>query len=123
MSNICYLLDLLSWVVDERVSIQRSAGSHKSDYLAIYRSHFENKMDISVFSNHKPKKLPLAPKRFRHISSYRSSLRSLRCVGRIRAAWGRFSRRHRPIGQAKVGNASMTETSSSSYPREQSPEI
>ena len=55
VSNICYLLDHLSWVVDKRVSIQRSAGSHKSDYLAIYRSHFENKMDISVFSDSKPK--------------------------------------------------------------------
>ena len=123
VSNICYLLEHLSWLVDKRVSVQKSAGSHKSDYLAIYRSHFVNKMDISVFSDPQPKKLPSAPKRFHHISSYRSSLRSLRYVGHIRAVRGRFSRRHRPIGQARVGNTSMTDTSSSSYSREQSRKI
>ena len=123
VSNICFLLENLSWLVDERVSVQRSAGSHKSDYLAIYRSHFSNKMDISVFLDPKPKKLPLVPKRFQYISSYRSSLRSLHCVGHIRAARGRFSRRHRPIGQARIGNAPRAETAASSSPREQSPEI
>ena len=123
VSKVCFLLEHLSWLVDERVSVQRDAGSHKTDYLAVYRSHFVNKMDISVFSDPKPKKLPWAPKRFRHISSYRSSLRSFRYVRYIRAVRGRFSRRYRPIGQARVGNASMTEASTSSYSREQSPEI
>ena len=123
VSNICFLLENLSWLVDERVSVQQSAGSHKSDYLAIYRSHFSHKMDISVFSDPKPKKLPQAPKRLRYISSYRSSLRSLRFVGHIRTARGRFSRCHRPIGQARTGDASRAETAASSYPREQFPQI
>ena len=123
VSNICFFLENLSWLVDERVSVQRSAGSHKSDYLAIYRSHFSNKMDISVFSDPKPKKLPQAPKRLRYISSYRSSLRSLRYVGRIKTARGRFSRRYRPKGQARIGDAPKLEKAASSQPREQSPEI
>ena len=107
--------------MDERVSVQKEAGSHKNDYLAVYRSHFANKMDISVFDS-KPNKLPPAPMRFR-ISSYRCSLRSFRYVGHVKAVQGRFSRRHRPIGQARVGSASRTEIAVSSYSREQSPEI
>ena len=108
--------------MDERVAIQRDAGSHNSDYLAVYRSHFANKMDTSVFDNPAPRKLPLAPRRSR-ISSYRSSLRSFQFVSHFKAAGGRFSRRHRPSRQARAGNASRTEPSVSSYSGEQSPEI
>ena len=121
VSKVCFLLEQLSWIVDKRVSVQREAGSHKSDYLAVYRSHFANKMDISVFDS-KPRKLPPAPKRLR-VSSYRCSLRSFRYVGHVKTVRGRFSRHHRPIGQVRVGNASRTEASASSYSREQSPEI
>ena len=34
----------------ERATVQREAGSHKTDYMAVYRSHFVNKMVISVFT-------------------------------------------------------------------------
>ena len=122
VSKVCFLLEHLSWLVDERVSVQRDAGSHKTDYLAVYRSHFANKMDTSVFSDPKPRKLPSAPRRFR-ISSYRSSLRSFCYVGHVKAVGGRFSRRHRPIRQARAGNASRTEASVSSNSGKQSPEI
>ena len=122
VSKVCFLLEHLSWLVDERVSVQRDAGSHKTDYLAVYRSHFANKMDTSVFADHKPRKLPSAPRRF-CISSYRSSLRSFHYVGHVKTVHRRFSRCHRPIGQARVGNASRTRASASSYSREQSPEI
>ena len=121
VSKVCFLLEQLSWIVDERVSVQKEAGSHKSDYMAVYRSHFANKMDISVFDS-KPRKLPLAPKRS-CISSYRHSLRSLYYVGHVKAVRGRFSRRHRPIRQARAGSVSRTEIAVSSYSREQSPEI
>ena len=107
--------------MDERVSVQREAGSHKSDYMAVYKSHFVNKMDISVFDS-KPRKLPPAPKRLR-ISSYRCSLRSLYYVGHVKAVRGGFSRCHRPIRQARAGSVSRTETAVSSYSREQSPKI
>ena len=95
VSKVCFLLEHLSWLVDERVTIQRDAGSHNSDYLAVYRSHFANKMDTSVFGNPAPRKLPSAPRRIR-VSSYRSSLRSFQLVSYFKAARGRFSRRHIP---------------------------
>ena len=41
--KVCFLLEHLSWLVDERVAVQRDAGSNNSDYLAVYRSHFANK--------------------------------------------------------------------------------
>ena len=63
VSRVCFLLEHLSWLVDERVAVQRDAGSHNSDYLAVYRSHFANKMDMSVFDNPAPRKLPSAPRR------------------------------------------------------------
>ena len=107
--------------MDERVSVQREVGSHKSDYLAVYRSHFANKMDISVFDS-ESKKLPPAPKRLR-VSSYRCSLRSFRYGGRVRAGRGRFSRRHRPSRLQRAGNASGTKTPVLTNSREQSPEI
>ena len=121
VGNICFLLEQLSWIVGERAAVQREAGSHKTDYMAVYRSHFVNKMDISVFDS-KPRKLPPAPKRS-CVSSYRHSLGSLYHVGHVKAVRGRFSRRHRPIRQARVGSASRTEITVSSYSREQSPEI
>ena len=121
VGNICFLLEQLSWIVGERAAIQREAGSHKTDYMAVYRSHFAKKMDISVFDS-QPKKLPPAPKRS-HISSYRRSLGSLYYVGHVKAVWGRISRRHRPIRQARVGNVFRTETTVSSCSREKSPEI
>ena len=108
--------------MDERVSVQRDAGSHKTDYLAVYRSHFANKMDTSVFDNPTPRKLPSAPRKSR-ISSYRSSLRSFHYVGHVKAVGGRFSRRHRPFRQARAGNASRIRTSVSSNSGKQSPEI
>ena len=101
-------------------SSKRGRVSQK-DYMAVYRSHFVNKMDISVFDS-KPRKLPPAPKRSR-ISSYRCSLGSLYHVGHVKAVRGRISRRHRPIRQARVGNVFRTETAVSSCSREQSPEI
>ena len=107
VSKVCCLLEHLSWLVDKRVSVQRDAGSHKTDYLAVYRSHFANKMDTSVFANPKPRKLISAPRKFR-ITSYRSSLRSFCYVGHVKAVGGRFSRRHRPIRQARAVNASRT---------------
>ena len=116
VGNICFLLEQLSWIVGERAAVQREAGSHKTDYMAVYRSHFVNKMDISVFDS-KPRKLPPAPKRSR-ISSYRRSLRSLYHVGHVKAVWGRFSRRHRPFRQARVGSVSRTEIAVSCYSRD-----
>ena len=105
----------------ERSTIQREAGSHKTDYMAVYRSHFAKRMDLSVFDS-QPKRFLPAPKRLR-VSSYRRSLGSLYHVGHVKAVRGRFSRRHRPIRQARVGSASGTEIAVSSYSREQSPEI
>ena len=122
VSKVCYLLEHLSWLVDKRVSVQQSAGSHKTDYLAVYRSHFANKMDVTVFANPKPRKLPSASRKF-CISSYKSSLRSFCYVSHVKAVGGRFSIRHRPIRQAKAGNASRTKTSVSSNSGKQSPEI
>merc|ERR1712082_88533 len=75
VGNICFLLEQLSWIVGERAAVQRKAGSYKTDYMAVYRSHFATKMDISVFDS-QPIKFPLAPKRS-CISSYRPSLGSL----------------------------------------------
>ena len=121
VAKICFLLEQLSWVVDERVTVQREAGSHKSDYLAIYRTHFAHKIDISVFDS-EPKKLPQAPKRL-WVSSYRCSLRSFRYGGHVRAGRGRFSRRHRPSRLQRAGNASGTEAPVLTNSREQSPEI
>ena len=40
--NICFLMEQLSWIVGERAAVQREAGSHKTDYMAVYRSHFVN---------------------------------------------------------------------------------
>ena len=121
VGNICFLLDQLSWIVGERSAIQREAGSHKTDYLAVYRSHFAKKMDISVFDS-EPRKLPPAPKRTR-VSSYRRSLGSLFHFGNVKAVRGRISGRHRPIRQARVGGASGTKIAAASSSREQSPEI
>ena len=121
VGNICFLLEQLSWIVGERAAVQREAGSHKTDYLAVYRSHFANKMDISVFDS-EPRKLPLAPKRS-HVSSYRCSLGSLYHFGSVKAVRGRISGRHRPIRQARVGSASGTKIAATSSSREQSPEI
>ena len=118
VSNICFLLENLSWLVDERVTIQRNAGSNENDYLAIYRSHFQDKMDTSVFSDPTLRKLPQAPKWLRYISSYRSSLRSLHSVGHIRTARGRFSRCHRPKGQIRIGGVPKSELSASFQPRD-----
>ena len=73
VSNICWLLDSLSWVVDERVHIQELAGLNEDDYTHIYRLHFQDKMDVSIFPDPPPSKLPQAPRRLRYISSYRSS--------------------------------------------------
>ena len=119
--KVCFLQEHLSWLVDKRAAIKRDAGSN-SDYLAVYRSHFANKMDTSVYGNPAPRKLPSAPRRIR-VSSYRSSLRSFQLVSHFKAAGGRFSRHHRPSRQARAGNASRTGPSVSSNSGEQSPEI
>ena len=102
--------------MDERAAIQRDAGSN-SDYLAVYRSHFANKMDMLVFGNPAPGKLPSDSRRIR-ISSYRSSLRSFQLVSHFKAAGGRFSRHHRPSRQAIAGNASRAEPTVFSNSRE-----
>ena len=121
VSNICYLLEQLSWIVGERAAVQREAGSHKTDYLAIYRTHFAGRMDMSVFDP-QPRRFPQAPKRL-YVSSYRRSLGSLRYVSHVKAARGRISRRHRPIRRKRAGNAGRAETSASFCFRVQSPEI
>ena len=59
------------------------AGLNEDDYTHIYRLHFQDKMDVSIFPDPPPSKLPQAPRRLRYISSYRSSLRSLKSVGYI----------------------------------------
>ena len=46
VSNLCQLLDSLSWVVDER--IQELAGINEDDYTHFYRLHFQDKMDLSI---------------------------------------------------------------------------
>ena len=101
--------------------VQRDAGSHTSDYLAVYRSHFANKMDMSVFGNPTPRKLPKAPKRIR-VSSYESSLRSFNLTGHFRVTGGRVSRRHKPLRQ-RANIASKAKSTASSSSRQQSPEI
>ena len=121
VGNICFLLEQLSFIVGERAAVQREAGSHKTDYLAIYRSHFANRMDMSVFDP-QPRRFPQAPKRL-YVSSYRRSLGSLRYVNHVKAARGRISRRHRPIRRKRAGNAVRTETPASFCFRIQSPEI
>ena len=105
----------------ERSAVQREAGSHKTDYLAIYRSHFAGRMDLSVFDL-QPRRFPKTPQRG-YVCSYRRSLGSLRYVGHVRAVRGRISRRHRPIRRKRVGNAVRTEISASHCFRIKSPEI
>ena len=107
--------------MNERVTVQNEAGLDKSDYLAIYRTHFAHKIDISVFDP-EPKKLHQGPKKIQ-ISSYRCSLKSFRFGGRVKACRGRFSRRHRPNKLQRAGNASKTEAPVLTNPREQSPEV
>ena len=121
VGKICFLLEQLSWIVNERVPVQREAGLNKSDYLAIYRTHFAHKIDISVFDP-EPKKLPQTPKRFR-VSSYRCILKSFHLGGCVKACRGRFSRRHRPNKLQRAGNASKPEAPVLTNPREQSPEV
>ena len=98
VSNLCQLLDSLSWVVDERVHIQELAGLNEFDYTGIYREHFCHKMDVSIFSSPPPSKLPQAPRRLRYISSYRSSLRSLKSIEYVvpKVGRGSISKHHRP---------------------------
>ena len=121
VSNICYLLEQLSWIVGERAAVQREAGSHKTDYLAIYRSHFAGRMDLSVFDL-PPRRFPKTPRRG-YVSSYRRSLGSLRYVGHVRAVRGRIPRRYKLIQRKRVGNAVRTEISASHCFRLKSPEI
>ena len=125
VSNLCWLLDSLSWVVDERVHIQELAGLNEDDYTHIYREHFQNKMDVSIFSDPPPSKLPQAPRRLRYISSYRSSLRSLKSVGYIspRVGRGRISKHNRHNRQIRIGGAPKSGPSASFMPGDRSPEI
>ena len=112
-------------MLDERVHIQERAGLNENDYTAVYREHFQNKMDISIFSNPSPRKLPQAPRRLHYISSYRSSLRSLKSVGYIlpRVGRGSISKHHRPNRQIRIRGAHKSGPSASSMPGDQSPKI
>ena len=121
VSNICFLLEQLSWIVGERAAVQREAGSHKTDYLAIYRSHFAGRMDLSVFDL-PPRRFPKTPRKG-YVSSYRRSLRSLRYVGHVRAVRGRIPRRYKLIQRKRVSNAVRTEISATHCFRLKSPAI
>ena len=125
MSNFCQLLNSLSWVVDERIHIQELAGLNEDDYTHMYRLHFQDKMDVSIFPDPPPSKLPQAPRRLRYISSYRSSLRSLKSVGYIVLQVGRgsISKHHRPNRHIRIRGAPETGPAASSVPGDQSPEI
>ena len=111
VGNICYLLEQLSWIVGERAAVQREAGSHKTDYLAIYRTHFAGRMDLAVFGP-PPRRFSQTPRR-RFVSSYRRSLGSLQYVGHVRAARGRTSRRYKLTQRKRAGNAAGTEVAAS----------
>ena len=111
--------------MDERVHIQELAELNEDDYNSIYRVHFQDKMDVSIFLGPPPSKLPQAPRRLRYISSYRSSLRSLKSVGYVvpRVGQGSISKRHRPKRQIRIRGASETGPAVSSVPGDQSSEI
>ena len=111
VSNICYLLDQLSWIVGERAAVQKAAGEHKSDYLAIYRTHFANKMDLSVFGP-PLRKVPKTPRR-KFVSSYRRSLGSLQYVGHVKAARGWNSRRYKLTQRKRAGGVVGTKVDAS----------
>ena len=111
VSNICYLLDQLSWIVGERAAVQKAAGEHKSDYLAIYRTHFANKMDLSVFGS-PLRKVPKTPRR-KFVSSYRRSLGSLQYVGHVKAARGWNSRRYKLTQRKRAGGVVGTKVDAS----------
>ena len=51
-SNLCQLLDSLSWVVDERIHVQELAGINEDDYSHLCRLHFQDKIDVSIFSRY-----------------------------------------------------------------------
>ena len=111
VSNICYLLDQLSWIVGERAAVQKEAGANKSDYLAIYRTHFANKMDLSVFGP-PPRRFSKTPRR-KFVSSYRRSLGSLQYVGHVKATRGRNSRRYKLTQRKRAGGVAGTEVDAS----------
>ena len=111
VSNICYLLDQLSWIVGERAAVQKEAGANKSDYLAIYRTHFANKMDLSVFGP-PPRRFSKTPRR-KFVSSYRRSLGSLQYVGHVKATRGRNSRRYKLTQRKRAGSVAGTEVDAS----------
>ena len=93
LSALCQLLDSLSWIIDEKIHIQELAGISGEDYTAMYKLFLSDKMDVSIFLDSPPKKLPQAPRRRKwrntSVSSYRSSLRSLRTPGNAFPAKGR----------------------------------
>ena len=63
VSNLCQLLDSLSWFLNERIHIQELAGISGGDYTAMYKPYLSDKMDTSIFPDSPPIKLPQAPKR------------------------------------------------------------
>ena len=82
-------------------------------------------MDASIFMDFPPKKLPPAPKRLRYISSYRSSLRSLKSVEYSvpQVGQGSMFKRYRLKKQIRTRGAPKTGTAESQLPGDQSPEI
>ena len=129
VSNLCQLLDSLSWVMDERIHVQELARINEDDYTKMYRLHFQDEMDVSIFPDSPPSKLPQAPKRKKmrniSISSYRSSLRSLRTLGNAFPQVGQGStfKRYRPKRQIRTRVAPRIGTVESQLSRDQSPEI
>ena len=125
VSNLCQLLDSLSWVMDERFHVQELVRINEREYAHLYKLHFQDKMDVSYFLDSLPRELPQAPRRLRYISSYRSSLRSLKSVGYIvpKVGRGSISKRHRHSRQIMIRGAPKTGPAASSVPGDRSPEI
>ena len=129
VSNLCQLLDSLSWVLDERIHIQELEGISEGDYTSMYKLYLSNKIDVSIFLDFSPTKLPQAPRRKRirgiYISSYRSSLKSLKTVGYTvpQAGQGSTFKCYRLKKQIRTRGAPRIGTAESQLPRDQSPEI
>ena len=110
VSNLCQLLDSLSWILDEKNHVQDLAGISGNDYTEMYKLFLGDKMDTSIFPDSPPIKLPQASKRRKwrnfSVSSYRSSLRSLRTLGNAhpQVDQGSTSKRHRPKRHTRTRN-------------------
>ena len=113
----------------QKIHIQELAGISGEDYTAMYKLFLSDKMDVSIFPDSPPKKLPQAPRRRKwrntSVSSYRSSLRSLRTLGNAfpQVGQGSTSKHYRPKRHTRTKKAPKGRGVASQPPREQSPEI